>query len=327
MSLSGLSDEAAAKQVQALTLCFSRETLTIVHNLGLTTEERASAASIIDAIKNYVVGHINESVERQNFRHWTQQPGESFDDYLVSLRELVKTCNFCNDACTQKSLRDQIIEGILDGDTVEHLLNKKTLLCRKQFSCAKPKKQPRNNELPYSKGPSHLHESVAALKTHPQKKTFTPHPICPGCGGQPHPVGRTQRPAYCASCHNCKKMGHFSRVCRSKPIQPVGSQPSTSGLQSTQQDSFSEQAGLSNIHYVTSTDPAPKLKSLPLMEPPPQLLSQTQVQIFQQPVEVFCLSSMNMLTTFCLLLSSLKLQMEQRYTPLACYRSVLRLET
>ena len=36
---------------------------------------------------------------------------------------------------------------------------------------------------------------------------------------------------------------------------------------------------------------------------------------------------MNMLKTFYLLLSFLKLQMEQRCTPLACYRSVLRLET
>ena len=64
MSLSGLSDKASVKQVRALTLCLSYETLTIVHNLGLTTKERASVASIIDAIMKYVAGHINESVER-----------------------------------------------------------------------------------------------------------------------------------------------------------------------------------------------------------------------------------------------------------------------
>ena len=39
MSLSGLSEEPPTKQVQALTLCFSRETLTIVDNLGLSTED------------------------------------------------------------------------------------------------------------------------------------------------------------------------------------------------------------------------------------------------------------------------------------------------
>ena len=36
LNLSGLSTESEAKQVQALTLCFSRETVTIVDNLGLT---------------------------------------------------------------------------------------------------------------------------------------------------------------------------------------------------------------------------------------------------------------------------------------------------
>jgi len=120
VSLSGPSEESAVKQVQALTLCFSHETLTIVDNLSLTTEDRKSVTAIIRAIKKYVTGHINELVKRQNFRCRTQQPGESFDDYLVSLRELVKTCNFCSDACMQKCVRDQIIEGLLDDDTVEH---------------------------------------------------------------------------------------------------------------------------------------------------------------------------------------------------------------
>ena len=71
MSLSGLGKETAVKQVQALTLCFSRETLTIVNNLGLTAEDRGSVASIISAIKKYVAGHINELVERRNFRRRT----------------------------------------------------------------------------------------------------------------------------------------------------------------------------------------------------------------------------------------------------------------
>lgn len=45
-SLSGLSAEPAAKQVQALQLCFSRETLHVVDNLGLTTDERKDQAQI-----------------------------------------------------------------------------------------------------------------------------------------------------------------------------------------------------------------------------------------------------------------------------------------
>ena len=126
ISLSGLKEQAAAKQVQALTLCFSRETLTVVDNLGLT-DERGDAARIVEAIHQYVEGHINESVERRTFRRRTQQLGETFDDFLVALRELAKTCKFCSDECTQKNIRDQIIEGLIDGDTVEVLLREKDL--------------------------------------------------------------------------------------------------------------------------------------------------------------------------------------------------------
>ena len=34
---------------------------------------------------------------------------------------------FCSDGCCQKSIRDQVIEGLLDGDTVENLLQEKDL--------------------------------------------------------------------------------------------------------------------------------------------------------------------------------------------------------
>ena len=128
ISLSGLADEDAQKQVQALTLCFSREKLSIVQNLGLTEAESKRVDFIIRAIKRYVDGHVNETVERRNsVRKRTEQVGESFDDFLVSLQEHVKTCNFCSSDCTNKNIRDQIIEGLLDADTTEDLLQETDL--------------------------------------------------------------------------------------------------------------------------------------------------------------------------------------------------------
>jgi len=62
-SLSGLAEQEAAKQVQALTLCFSRDTLSVIQNLGLTEEQKGSVDAIISAIKRYIDGHLNETVE------------------------------------------------------------------------------------------------------------------------------------------------------------------------------------------------------------------------------------------------------------------------
>ena len=173
----------------------------------------------------------------------------------------MKTCNLCNDACTQKSLRDQIIKGLLNGDTVEHVLHENDLSLDKTVHIRQAQEAAKKQRAAIQQVPGYFHESVAALKTHPQKKKFTSQPLCPGCGAQPHPAGCSQCPAYHVSCHNCKKLGNFSRVCHSKPIQPHPLRLSTSTLQSIQSDnSLSKQAGLSNIHHVTSTDPAPKLK-------------------------------------------------------------------
>ena len=78
-------------------------------------------------------GHINEYVERWNFRHRVEQPRKTFDDLLVSLLELAKTCKFYSAQlnCTQKNIIHQINKGLLDGDTMEHLtLDKAITTCQ-----------------------------------------------------------------------------------------------------------------------------------------------------------------------------------------------------
>jgi len=60
LSLSGLGTQNQTKQVQALTLCFIRETLTIVENLGLSETQRGSVEAILTTLQRYVKGQINE---------------------------------------------------------------------------------------------------------------------------------------------------------------------------------------------------------------------------------------------------------------------------
>ena len=121
-SLSGLDREEASRQVEALSLCFLRETLGIVQNFGLIDAERKDVSTIIDTLQRYVNGYLNETVKWQNFHCRVQQPGETFDDFLISLRDRAKTCKFCSDSCAEKNIHDQIIEGVRDGDTIEELL-------------------------------------------------------------------------------------------------------------------------------------------------------------------------------------------------------------
>ena len=54
-------------------------------------------------------------------------------------------CKFCSDDCTRKNIRDQIIEGLLDGDTVEHLLQEKELNLDKAITTCRAQEAARSS--------------------------------------------------------------------------------------------------------------------------------------------------------------------------------------
>jgi len=107
----------------------------------------------------------------------------------------VKTCNFCLNDCTQKNICDQLIEGILDGDTVEALLQVKDLTLDKAIQICQAQEAAKKQRVNMT---SVHQESVAAICNlqPPCKKPLsftTPShsAACPGCGSTPHPGGRT----------------------------------------------------------------------------------------------------------------------------------------
>ena len=253
-SLSGLSGESPAKQVQALQLCFSRETLKIVDNLGLTNAQKKDQAQTIAALKSYVDGQVNESIERRNLRQRAQHVGETFDDYLVSLRELAKTCNFCNNDCLQKAIRDQIIEGLQDGEIIQELLQVKDLTLEQAISKCRALESAKKSR-------QHIQPTPAINAVRPPPPT-NPTKTCPGCGSNLHVGGRKSCPAFNQTCRNCGKVGHFGRVCRqklmTKPI-PQTNPPQTGSL-SIPPD-HSSQATLSNLGNAPFV-PAPRINIL-----------------------------------------------------------------
>ena len=108
-------EEDTVKQVKALTLCVSRWTLPVIHNLRLSKAQMKKLSAIIVAMQKYMDGHINEIMEHHKFCHWIQQQEETFDDYLISLRELAKTCIFCSDACMQKVSETKSLRACMMG--------------------------------------------------------------------------------------------------------------------------------------------------------------------------------------------------------------------
>ena len=292
MTLSGLADSAPAMKVHALRFCLSRETLTLVDNLGLTDAQKADQVQIVASLKRYVQGGINETMERRNFRQCKQVRGETFDDYLVSLRELAKTCNFCNNNCLLSNLRDQLVGGIIDPDTVRDLLKEPNLTLEKAIDTCRAMEAAKK-ELHSMPGTSAsaldttvgIPVKVASLESTSGESIYTVSrykqgtkgkrgPVSTpaelgsssGCGRATHPAGRrTACPAFHSVCSNCGKIGHYHTVCHQKPGNLSAGRtrklpPQTNHLLFMGPRQIDE----ASIHhpgimYLNHTDPAPTL--------------------------------------------------------------------
>lgn len=142
-----------------------------------------------DAVIQAMQEYIDEIVERQ----WQQQ-GESFDNFLIVLCKLIKTCKFCLETCAQKNLRDQIIEGLRDTETVEdllkennHTLNSTIARCRIWEATRKHCSDVTQQEP----------EGMAALQITQWRRANAAvgSGTCSGCGGAWHKGGHQQCPA------------------------------------------------------------------------------------------------------------------------------------
>ena len=158
---------------------------------------------------------ISTKLWRRNIHCQFQQDGKSFDDYLISLRELAKTCQFCSDLCMQKNLRDQIIGGLSDGDIVGGLLQEVDLTLDAAITKFRSKEAAKKNRS-QTEVQEHDTEAISVLHyPQPSQQRGKPH-VCQRCGGAQHKGGRIHCPAYDKSCSMCHKVGNFGRVCRSK---------------------------------------------------------------------------------------------------------------
>jgi len=67
--------------------------------------------SVVQKFEEYCIGQTNETFERYLFNSRSQKEDESIDHYVLALRTLLKSCNFCQ--CLHDSLiRDRIVFGV-----------------------------------------------------------------------------------------------------------------------------------------------------------------------------------------------------------------------
>ena len=215
MLLTGLADAEPNIQLAALKNSMTPESRRVLRNLDLSEAQRADPEAVMTALERFAVGQINEVIERKKFNERFQAEGELFDDFLTALRELSRSCNFC-DTCNDSLIRDRIVMGLRSAETVKRLCAVQNLslaraidLCRADEAAARDAMELRSGG--HARAIAHR-VRVSELSRDSPGQQRRDSSWCSACGRRRH---RPEQPcpARGQRCRNCEQLHHFAAVC------------------------------------------------------------------------------------------------------------------
>ena len=92
-----------------------------VVRFGLPLTMGATIDEILTSMQQYLRRQRNVIIDRRDFNTRTQQPGETFDEFLCALKETASFCDFCT-SCIEDRLRDRLVVGVRDDGARRRML-------------------------------------------------------------------------------------------------------------------------------------------------------------------------------------------------------------
>ena len=199
--------------------------------------DQPTVEEAIAAIQTFIRGMQNIIVDRFHFFTRRQQPGESFEHFLVALRQLSQQADICTH-CIDTQLITLITVGIQDPELQRKLLeirpapnlNEVLTVCRAfESACADQTKTATTARYVGTTKNSIHHGSLSQTDTskssETHKRTSTTGK-CHWCGGKSH-AHRSACPAKDAICKYCSIKGHYQTVCQKRLRDPHSDQGTT----------------------------------------------------------------------------------------------------
>ena len=238
-TLAELSKLSVRHQLAKLRSCLTADMrATLEHAIGIDSENsNHTVASVLDGIESYIRQQRDVALDRVKFEERKQEKGESFDAFLVALKQIADDADFCGE-CIDQRLTTRIMSGVRDTATRKRLLAIRPFpslemavdVCRsdengktneaaltsthRQFN--QVRKRPRS---PTPAPTSTRYNADGQPHTAPKRwRSPTPPCVdktCGRCGGAWH-AARNDCPAFDKSCLRCGPRGHFSRLCRTR---------------------------------------------------------------------------------------------------------------
>ena len=220
------------KTKRALLLHYAGPAVDEIFDTVPETGEDKDYKAAVDALNTYFIPQANSAFEEYNFRQAKQQHGETIDAFHTRLRQLAQTCEFAD---IDKEVKAQIIIGCLsqrlrrqalrDKPSLKDLLTNARAQERSEAQATAVEKgvspinsvksEPRDTRKSTTDGKHRESKFKHPNNTKNYKTTQPSTQQCRNCGGIfPH---NGDCPAKGKECRACRKSGHFSNVCRSKP--------------------------------------------------------------------------------------------------------------
>ena len=239
-SASGLDAEADPRQVDTLLYCMGEEADTVLASTHISAEDQKKYDAVVGKFDAYFKVRRNIIFERAKFNRRSQREGESAEQYITELYELIEFCEY--GGLKEEMLRDRLVVGIQDLTLSEKLQTDPELTLEKAKTMIRQKaaakehrrelqgdKEAALNRLRRGNGPRTSKwkqggtggASSVDNRSHHNRGGANK---CTRCGRNKHHPG-DRCPALGATCHQCKKKGHFRAQCFSKTVATVSAAP------------------------------------------------------------------------------------------------------
>ena len=165
-------------------------------------------------LDSFCSGQTNETYERYKFNNRTQGKDECFNDFLLSVKSLAASCNFCS--CMHDSLiRDRITTGLANPATTKRLLQIQNLTLKQCIDICRGEEVA---ERQVEKLCTTQNFEINKINRRRDKEFTARSTTCSYCNTM-HTRGRNFCPAWGKICAKCSKPNHFASCCMSKVAQ------------------------------------------------------------------------------------------------------------
>lgn len=156
--------------------------------------------------------------ERACFHQRLQRPGEKAETFIRALYERSEHCDF--GASREENIHDRIVVGILDKDVSRKLQLMKDLTLAVTIETVRQSEEVASQVSMQGEATGAVHEVSHKFNKNAkfrgkQRGGNKGNGKCGKCGKERHSK-EENCPARESTCNTCNKVGHWSRVCRTK---------------------------------------------------------------------------------------------------------------